>query len=421
MEDTLKLDYVGCRRTLLDRLDEPAPGMIQILTGPRQVGKTTLLLELARRFGKRAMYAAGDDAASKLPGFWDRLWSEAEALASRGPAFLFIDEVQHLADWAAELKSLWDRLHRRKLPLHVLVTGSSALRVRAASRESLAGRFERLTLTHWSASALGKVFRLSAASAAALQVRLGTYPGAYRFRRDPLRWRAYIQDAIIEPAIGRDVLALAAVRRPALLRQVFAVAASMPAQIVSLQKLQGSLAESGSLETVADYLELCEEAYLIARVQKHSPREMRRRASPPKIVVLNNAIISALHPDGPPDPVREPARFGVWVENACLAHAWSSGNRIGYWREEPLEVDGVIEGPFGAWAVEVKTGGFGSLDLRGLLEFCRHYPRFRPLLVVSPGLEKKAAELGVRAVSWAEFLASGPPGARGPPSTPSGS
>jgi len=53
---------------------------------------------------------------------------------------------------------------------------------------------------------------------------------------------AYVKDAIIDPAIGRDVLALGTVRRPALLRQVFAPATGCPAQIVSLQKLQGNVA-----------------------------------------------------------------------------------------------------------------------------------------------------------------------------------
>jgi len=53
--------YVHCREVLLDRLKEAAPGRIQLLTGPRQVGKTTLLLEIAAQFGNRAVYAAGDE------------------------------------------------------------------------------------------------------------------------------------------------------------------------------------------------------------------------------------------------------------------------------------------------------------------------------------------------------------------------
>jgi hypothetical protein len=235
-----RLDYTGCREALRRRLAEPAPGRIQLVTGPRQVGKTTLLLALAAELGERATYIAADGPEAALPGFWERLWNRVEeTAASRGGTnVVLIDEVQHLADWAARLKAEWDRLRRRRLPVHVVATGSSALRLARGSKESLAGRFERLTLAHWSASALAQTFGLLPDDAAELVVRMGAYPGAIELRNDTPRWAAYVRDAIVEPAIGRDILALAPVRRPALLRQVFAVAAASPAQIVSLQKLR---------------------------------------------------------------------------------------------------------------------------------------------------------------------------------------
>jgi len=77
-------DYAHCRQELAERLREAAPGRIQILTGPRQVGKTTLLLELAEQFGDQAVYAAGDDPNAALPGFWERCWADTEARAKRG-------------------------------------------------------------------------------------------------------------------------------------------------------------------------------------------------------------------------------------------------------------------------------------------------------------------------------------------------
>jgi hypothetical protein len=172
-----------------------------------------------------------------------------------------LDEVHHLSDWAARLKGSWDRARRRHIPIHVVATGSSALRVATGSRESLAGRFERLTLSHWPAASLADAFHLSPHEAAQSLVHFGSYPGAFEFQKDFARWRAYVRDAIIEPAIGRDVLAMGAVRRPALLRQVFAIAAGSPAQIVSLQKMQGQLQDSGALETVAHYLALLQDAY----------------------------------------------------------------------------------------------------------------------------------------------------------------
>jgi hypothetical protein len=217
-----------------------------------------------------------------------------------------------------------------------------------------------------------------------------------------------VRDAIVEPAIGRDILALAAVRRPALLRQVFAVAAASPAQVLSLQKLQGQLQARGALETIAHYLQLLEEAYVVAPLEKHASRPARRRAAPPKLVTLSNALLAAVDPRGIPDATREPARFGAWVENACLAFAWNAGHRVAYWREEPMEVDGVLDGGRGSWAVEVKTGPVGTADVRGLLEFTRRFPRYQPLLLCDPSGLPGAARLGVRAISWKRFLLGGP-------------
>jgi uncharacterized protein len=403
----LPSDYAQCRRRLLERLQEPAPGHIQLLTGPRQVGKTTLLLEIAEQFGEAAVYAAGDEPDAALPGFWERRWAEAEDRARRGKAVLLLDEVHRLGDWAGRLKGQWDLLRRRRLPLHVVATGSSALRVAAGSRESLAGRFERLTLSHWSASSLAATFQVP--EAALDVVRFGSYPGAVALQKDTARWRAYIKDAIIDPAIGRDVLALGAVRRPALLRQVFAIAVGSPAQIVSLQKLQGQLQDKGAIETVAHYLALLEDAYLVAALERFSARAHRRRAAPPKLVTLNNALLSAMHPDGPPDPGREPERFGFWAENACLAFGVNQGQRVTYWREEPWEIDAVFEGSWGDWAVEVKTARFELQSLKGLLEFCRRSPKFHPLVISAPGNEVIAHRHGLSALSWKAFLLSGPP------------
>ncbi len=403
-----RLDYFACRAHLIERLAEPAPGRLQLLTGPRQVGKTTLLLDLAHQYGEAAFYVSCDGPEAAWPGFWERVWDQAHALAHRHrKAVLLLDEVQHVGNWAARLKGEWDRLRRRRIPLHVVATGSSALRLGAGSRESLAGRFERLTLSHWSAAALSQAFGMGRTQAAEYLARFGSYPGAFGLRDDLPRWRAYVRDAIVEPAIGRDILALGVVRRPALLRQVFALAASLPAQIVSLQKLQGQLQDPGTLETIAHYLKLLEEAYLVAPLGKFSPRALQR-AAPPKLVVLNNALLAATDPSGPPDPVADPARYGTWVENACLAHAWNAGQRVAYWRQEPLEVDGVIEGSWGAWAIEVKTGSSETGDLRGLLEFCRRNPRFRPLVLVGVVGEEMARRAGVQAQPWTEFLLGGP-------------
>ncbi|MGH7150492.1 MAG: ATP-binding protein, partial [Planctomycetota bacterium] len=345
VDSPFRLSYPSCAALLRDRLREPGPSAIQLLAGPRQVGKTTLLLDLAGRSGARALYAALDGPEAAQPGFWGRLWTRAEDTArNRGSALLLLDEIQHLPDWSAKLKAEWDRLRRRRSPIRVVASGSSSLRLGTGARESLAGRFERLTLSHWSARDLSEVFRMPRREAALNAVRFGGYPGAVRFLRDRERWAAYVRDAIVEPALGKDLLSLAPVRRPALLRQVFGVCADSPAQILSLHKMQGRLGERGALETIAHYLHLLEEAFLVAALEKHSRTALRRRAAPPKVVALNNALLAVSSPRGIPEPGAEPERFGRWVENACLAHAWNRGQQVTYWREDPLEVDGVLEG-----------------------------------------------------------------------------
>jgi len=167
--------------------------------------------------------------------------------------------------------------------------------------------------------------------------------------------------------------------------------------------------ERGALETIAHYLHLLEEAFLVAALPKHGRRAARGRAAPPKLVVLNQALLAAVHPDSFPAPDRDPARFGAWIENGCLSHAWNAEQRVAYWREEPFEVDGLLDGAWGRWAIEVTTGRVTPQTLRGLGEFTRRFPEYRPLVICERGDEPAAERLGFAAISWKDFLWQGPP------------
>ncbi|MFQ5840029.1 MAG: ATP-binding protein [Candidatus Methylomirabilales bacterium] len=129
-----------------------------MLRGPRQVGKTTIQEQLIQQYlkdgvePKRIFRVQFDELPplkeletpilSLCRWFENRILGETfnEAAHARRPAYLFLDEVQNLDDWAPQLKSLVD--HHT---LHVLVTGSSALRIEAG-RDSLAGRVTQLDL-----------------------------------------------------------------------------------------------------------------------------------------------------------------------------------------------------------------------------------------------------------------------------------
>ena len=388
------------------RVYAPGPGKLQLLTGPRQVGKTTILLALAESPGANVVYSAGDDPAATLPGAWERVWSDAESAAARGPAVLVLDEIQRWPDWSRRLKGRWDRLQREDRPLHVIASGSSAIQLGRGSRESLAGRFERIELGHWDALDVSAAFGTLPVDAVTQVVRFGSYPGAAPLIGDPMRWAAYVRDAIIDPALTRDILDLAEVRKPALLRQVFAYAAVAPAEIAALKKIQGALHDRGAIETVASYLGLLRDAALVAPIERFSA-VARQRSAPPKLVVLNNALASAVHPQGPPDVNVDPARWGRWVENACLAFAISRGQVLRYWREEPYEVDAVIDGSWGSWVVEVKTGTFTERDLVGLGEFARRHPRYTPVVVTTSSQLDVARRAGFSAIKWGTFLLEG--------------
>jgi len=339
-------------------------------------------------------------------GRGDAIWADAERKAQGGKAVRLLDEVKRWPEWSTRLKGRWDRVRREKLPLHVVASGSSALQLGRGSRESLAGRFERIALGHWSPRDLCDTFGLTAVDAVDQFVKRGSYPGAINFHADERRWAAYVRDAIIEPALTRDILDLAEVRKPALLRQVFAFAASSPSEIVSLQKVQGALHDRGAIETMATYLSLLQDAALVAPVERFSAR-VRQRSAPIKLVVLNNALATAVHPAGAPDPSVDPNRWGRWVENACLGFAISRGQKVRYWREEPFEVDAIIDGDWGTWAIEVKTGDFTESDLGGLAEFTRRHPKYRPLVVGAAGKLDVARRAGLAAIELGSFLMDG--------------
>ncbi|MHB2021382.1 MAG: ATP-binding protein [Candidatus Xenobia bacterium] len=219
-------------------------------------------------------------------------------------------------------------------------------------------------------------------------------------RHDYARWRAYVRDSILDPAVGRDLLALELVRKPALLRQVFAVCAAHPAEILSLQKIAGVLDERGAVTTIAHYLQLLEEAYLVAGVQKYAVTEMRRRASPPKVVSLSNAFLT---PPGGEAPRPGTDIWGRWVENACLASLLNRGHKVWYWRDEPSEVDAVVDDGAVRWAIEVKTTPFTPRDLAALLEFS-HRCRCRSLVLCEEEQLRAARHAGVEAMTWQAFL-----------------
>lgn len=399
--------FFTTRLTLRQRIEEEAPARIQMLTGPRQVGKTTLLLEIAKDYGEQALYLPCDAPDAVLPSWWSTQWNRALRMAQQGKSVLLIDEVQSMPNWSRLIKAGIDEVYCEHLPLHIVISGSAALPITSGARESMAGRFEHLTLRHWTVRDLITAFGMSEEQAAETYVRYGAFPGSMNMLDDLPRWRVYMREAIIDAAIGRDLLMVENIRKPALLRQTFAICIGHPGEIVSLNKIAGSLTEAGSLDTIAHYLNLLGEAYLVATLPKFSLTELRRRAAPPKLVPLSNAFLAVSLEKAPPLAATDPRRWGHWLENACIASAINTGYRVSYWREESQEVDMVIEGAAGKWVVEVKSGEFTSFDLQGVMTFSSRYPEYRPLVIGKQLFAQSAIKAGVSFISWQDFLLNG--------------
>ncbi|MEI8345164.1 MAG: ATP-binding protein, partial [Candidatus Omnitrophota bacterium] len=282
-----KRDMVEVVRT---RLSERRR-FIQVILGPRQVGKTTAIQQVIKDIKEPAHYAAADLPAPPDTGWINRQWEIARMKTdSSRPAVLVLDEIQKVAHWSDEVKRLWDEDSRAGRNIHVVLLGSSSLLIQKGLSESLAGRFELVRFPHWSWIEMRACFGLSLEQ----YVYFGGYPASPSLMHDENRWGQYVRDSLIETALSKDILLLNRVEKPVLLRQLFVLACEYSGQILSYQKILGQLQDVGNTVTVAHYQRLLEAAFLIQGLQKWSGKTVRSRSSSPKWLALNSGLVSAL-------------------------------------------------------------------------------------------------------------------------------
>lgn len=357
------------KKTLHQHLDESHP-LIQVLIGPRQVGKTTLAKALFAEWAYPKIMVTADSPTPPDARWIEFHWQQARQLGER--TLLVIDEIQKVLGWSDVVKKLFDE-DRDRRDLRVLVLGSSSLDIQRGLGESLAGRFELLSAHHWGFADCAQAFGWDFQK----YLKFGGYPGAARFVDDEERWRDYILHSIIEPVLSKDILGQVRIAKPALFRQCFELCMNYPAQEISLQKLLGQLQDRGNAETIKNYLELLEKCFLIKVLGKYSGSKIVTRASSPKIIVLNTALINVYHPLGQPDTNSE--WRGRLFESLMGAHFAKIPNaQLYYWREKNLEVDYVVKTPNGLWAIEIKSGRKKNITA-GLHVFAKKYPKARCL------------------------------------------
>lgn len=374
-------------RELLTRLDEPRR-FLQILFGPRQVGKTTLVIQVLSGSERPSVYASADEPALRDRAWIAMQWERARLLAAEAGesgSVLALDEIQKISGWSEIVKRLWDEDTRSGLPLRVILLGSSPLLVQRGLSESLAGRFELLRLPHWSLVEMRAAFGLSLDEF----LFFGGYPGAAPLVGDPDRWRRYLRDALIETTISRDILLMTRIDKPALLRRLFDLGCLYSGQILSYTKMLGQLQDAGNTTTLAHYLDLLTGAGMLTGLQKFAGQAVRRRGSSPKFQVLNTALLTA-QSDFSPDRAREDGEFrGRLTESAVgahLANAAALGEcELFYWRDRNREVDFVVRTGSALVAIEVNSGR-SPTALPGMEAFRTAFEPTRSLLVGGDGI-----------------------------------
>lgn len=368
------------------RISEENP-RIQVVIGPRQVGKTTAIKGALE--GTSSLYFTAD-FPTPLPAEQITLWWQEAHL--KKVEVLAIDEIQKIPGWSEVVKKLWDE---KTSSLKLIVSGSAALHIEKDLKETLAGRFELIRATHWNFLEANHIFQRSLSEF----IEYGCYPGADQYLNDIDRWSSYIRDSIIEPSIGRDIMQLHPVQNPSLFRQVFQMATQFPAQIISFNKLQGQLNDRGAIATIKHYLELMESGFLISLIYKFSTNLIQIKTSSPKIIVNDNALIKSMS-QAVHEKIKNP-KLGHYFENAVGAHLKAAGWQVYYWKDRNDEVDFICIGKRGErYAIEVKSGPTSLVELKGLNLFCKKHTDFEPCLVSLVNQKLK----GIRSISAEEIL-----------------
>lgn len=345
-------------KDIISRIDEPR-GKLQVIVGPRQVGKTTLMGQVLEECTLPYDSYSADDVTGVSADWLAQVWETARMkmlVQGNIRRLLVIDEVQKISNWSETVKAEWDRDTREKRELIVVLLGSSRMLIEKGLTESLAGRFELIRLSHWTYMEMRDCFGWTLPQ----YIYFGGYPGAAAFIGNETRWRNYVKDSLVEPSISKDVLMDTRVLKPQLLRQLFEIGSSCSGELLSLTKVAAQLQDAGNVTTLAGYLHLLDECGLLCGLQKYAADNSRKYNSIPKFQVHNNALRNAWSELNYSEAVENPKEWGRMAESAVGAYLVSQAQiadyKVYYWRENNNEVDFVLTRRDRKIAIEVKSG-----------------------------------------------------------------
>jgi uncharacterized protein len=383
-------------QVITKRISEPRK-FIQVLMGPRQVGKTTMASQMLKKISIPYIFESADAVTAANTSWIEQVWETAR-IKMKGLSvkefILVIDEIQKIQNWSETIKRLWDRDTLDETGIKLLLLGSSRLLLQKGLTESLAGRFESMYLGHWSLSEMTDAFNWNEDQYA----WYGGYPGGAELIDDEDRWKNYINNSLIETSISKDILMLTRVDKPALLKRLFEMGCHYSGQILSYTKILGQLQEVGNTTTLSHYLNLLGTAGLLSGLEKYAADIIRKRSSIPRFQVHNNALLSAQKNEYFNEIRKKPAEWGRIIESSVGAHLVNhsipQNYSVYYWRERNDEVDFILERRGKVIAIEVKSND--SENRKGLDVFKKKFNPDKLYLITNRGL------------SWQEFLKINP-------------
>lgn len=383
-------------KTVTARAKEPRK-FIQVIMGPRQVGKTTIVTQLLSRITIPHQYESADTISATNSAWLMQIWESARfRMNASGTSefILVIDEIQKIDNWSEIVKLQWDKDTRENTNMKVLLLGSSRLMLQKGLTESLAGRFETLYVGHWSYAEMKAAFGWNIQQ----YIYFGGYPGSATLIEDEERWKKYIKESLIETSISKDILMMTRVDKPALLKRLFELGCIYSGQILSFTKIVGQLQDAGNTTTLANYLELLSSSGLLGGLEKYASDIIRKRGSSPKFQVYNNALLTSQSDETYKKAIINPELWGRLVESAIGTHlinySVSGLYNLYYWREGNHEVDFILEKGDRVIGLEVKSGT--KSENTGMAVFAN---KFRP---------EKVLIVGTDGIPYEEFLQINP-------------
>lgn len=348
MEKLINLSFINT----LDHHIKANKGLLQVILGPRQVGKTTTVLKfLHEHYKKESLYVSADQAFNASAAWITEHWNKAQADGK----ILVIDEIQKCENWSEAIKGLYDESKRNQKKIRCVLLGSSSLQIQKGLTESLTGRYQLIPAYHWNFAESELGYNLTFDE----YLKFGGYPGSYQFR-DSREWESYVKNSIVATVIEKDILQYQNVKSPALFKQAFEILTAYPAQEISYTKLLGQLQDKGNVDLIKYYLQLYEGAFLFKVLEKYSNKTVLTKASSPKILPMAPCLYYLNILDD--YSAEEKGRVFEMLVGTQLVR---TNEKLYYWREGANEVDFVLKRGRHVWGIEVKSGrkkSFKGLD-----------------------------------------------------------